>query len=119
MTSSIYPQPATTIGTPIAAATDIFLEDIPITSEMVSPGGGGILRLMFGFAFAATPAILTVTNDGIIKGILNADNAGAIITDGYYRFDIEVEAGDLINLQSNTQVDTINFIRAHLVQFGA
>ncbi len=119
MTSSIYPQIVTPNTPVIVADTDILSADIPITAEQVSPGKGGLLRLYFSLEFGVTPAIITVTNGGAVKGILNADNAGAIITDGIYRFDIDVEAGDAINFQADQSVTTIRFIRAHLVQFGA
>lgn len=86
---------------------------------MVKPGGGGILRLSFSFTFGATPAIVSVRNGGVLKGNLNADNSIEVITDGLYRFDIDVEAGDTINMRANQSITVINFIRAHLVQFGA
>lgn len=117
MTSSIYPQPVT--GATVAADTDIFTSDVAITSELVSPGGGGILRLLFSFAFGTSPAIITVFNNGNLKGQLNANNSFNIDTDGYYRFDIDVESGDNINIQASFSVTTVNFVRAHLVQFGA
>jgi len=94
--------------------------DIAITSDMVKPGGGGILRLYFAFTFGSTPATIGVFNNSNLKGNFNADNSSELVDDGYYRFDIDVEAGDNINLQSSTDTITaINFIRAHLVQFGA
>ncbi len=119
MTSSIYPLTVTPNTPVIVADTDILSSDIAIIRAHVSPGGGGTLRLLFGLEFGVTPAIITVTNGGAIKGILNADNAGEVITDGYYRFDIDVEEGDAINFQASQSVTTIRFIRAHLVQFGA
>ena len=110
--------------TPIPINSNILTSDIAIPPSFVSPGGGGILRLYFAFNFDVTPGAISVTNNGSDKGALNADNDSQIIGNGYYRFDIDVEAGDNINLQlkgtaSATQVDGINFIRAHLVQFGA
>jgi len=116
LTSSIYPLTVSLNPTP-AADTDIFSSDIPITADHVSPGGGGTLRLMFSFVMGAT-ATLSVFND-TLKGTLNADNNGDIISNGYYRFDIDVEAGDSINLRASENISAINFVRAHLVQFGA
>jgi len=107
-----------TIGT-VESSTDLLLSDIEITSDMVSPGGGGILRLYFSFEFFNSPSNITVFNNSSIKGLLNADNASNIVNNGIYRFDIDVEADDNINLQSTQSVVTTNFIRAHLVQFGA
>ncbi len=119
MTSSIYALTVTPDTPAIAAATDILTSDISITTGMVKPGGGAILRLYFSFDFAVTPATISVFNNSTLKGNLNADNSGNVISDGYYRFDIDVEAGDEINLQASQQIDTINVMRAHLVQFGA
>ena len=119
MTSSIYALTVTPNTPVIVADTDILASDIPIIAAQVSPGKGGTLRLMFSLEFGVTPAIITVTNGGAVKGILNADNAGELITDGIYRFDIDVEAGDAINFQADQSVTTIRYIRAHLVLFGA
>ncbi len=119
MTSSIYPL-ALALNTPtITADTDIFSSDLAITNDMVKPGGGGIIRLSFSFTFGVTPAIVSVFNGGALKGSLNADNSSNVITDGYYRFDIDVESGDSVNLQASESITAIHFLRAHLVQFGA
>jgi len=48
-----------------------------------------------------------------------ADNSNVITDDGFYRFDIDVEEGDLVNIQSTVAISTVNLLRAHLVQFGA
>ena len=119
MTSSIYPL-TVALNTPtITANTDIFSSDITITADQVKPGGGGILRLSFSFTFGVTPATVSVRNGGSLKGNLNADNSANVITDGFYRFDIDVESGDTINLRATQSITAINFVRAHLVQFGA
>lgn len=118
MTSSIYPL-SFVVNTPtITAATDILSTPIVIISDHVKPGGGGILRLYFSFAAAADMEV-SVFNNSIFKGILNSDISKVIISDGYYRFDIDVEAGDSINLQSTQDITAVNLFRAHLVQFGA
>jgi len=119
LTSSIYPQPAT-LDTDPPSGDPILVDDIEITSDLVKPGGGGILRLYFAFDFANTPASVTIFNDGVNKGTLNADNNNDIIGNGYYRFDIDVEEGDSINLEASENITSVNsFFRAHLVQFGA
>lgn len=118
MTSSINPLALTTATPTITAANDILTSDITITGGMVKPGGGGILRLYFSFVFGVSPATVNVFN-GTLKGALNADNSSQVVSNGYYRFDIDVESGDTINLQANQDVTAINFLRAHLVQFGA
>lgn len=119
MPSSIYPMPITTTATPITANTDIFTSDILVTNDFVSPGGGAVLRLSFSFTFGVTPANVAVFNGGVFKGNLNANNTAEIITDGYYRFDIEVEEGDSINLQASESITTVNFAANHLIHFGA
>lgn len=119
MTSSIYPLTVATNTPVIAADSDILSSDIAISADMVKPGGGGILRLAFAFTFGVSPAILHVFNNSSLKGDLNADNSSNVVDDGYYRFDIDVESGDNINLQCSQTVTAIRFLRAHLVQFGA
>ena len=119
MTSSIYPQEAILNADP-GAGTNIIQTSISITDEMVRPGGGGILRLYFAFIFGVTPSTVTVFNNEIAKGTLNADNSSEVVTSGYYRFDIDVESGDAINLRADSGITTTgSFVRAHLVQFGA
>ncbi len=118
MTSSIYPLPVSFNATP-TSGNDILTSDIPITTNQVKPGGGGTLRLLFSFNFATSPATISVFNNDLLKGTLNADNSGEIVSGGYYRFDIDVEAEDNINLTASQDIDSVNFVRAHLVQFGA
>ena len=97
----------------------MFVNDVEINSNDVSPGGGGILRIYFSFGIAAPTTSINVFNNGILKGALNADANKIIEDQGWYRFDIDVEAGDAINLQSTTAIDEVSFVRLHLVQFGA
>ena len=124
MTSSIYPL-TLSIATPtITANNNILTSDLAINTDLVSPGGGGILRLLFSFTLDTTPSVVSIFNNSSLKGTLNADNNNDIMSNGYYRFDIDVESGDNINLQLESgsgggNVTAINFIRAHLVQFGA
>ena len=107
----------------LGTGADILSNDITIISDHVKPGGGGILRLYFSFILTPSTGTIGVFNNSVFKGNLNADNSSEINTDGYYRFDIDVEKDDNINLQlkSGTGGDSLspNFIRAHLVQFGA
>ena len=119
MVSSIYPLSVSTNAPTITANTDILSSNIAISSDQVRPGGGGILRLSFAFTFGVSPATIGIFNGGSLKGNLNADNSTNLITDGYYRFDIDVEAGDTINLRASQTVTAIRFIRAHLVLLGA
>ncbi len=106
--------------TPIAGNANIFSTPITITSNMVKPGGGGVLRLWFSFALAATATVTVQDGAGTtLIGILNPDNGFDIFSNGYYRFDIDVESGDTINLMASENITKINRLRAHLVQFGA
>jgi hypothetical protein len=95
---------------------NIFVNDLEITSDELRPGGGGILRVYFSFSTTTTAKIF---NNGNFKGFLNADNSNTIAENGYYRFDIDVEGGDGINIQLGAAVSAINFLRLHLVNFGA
>ena len=124
MTSSVYPISVTAAngGGGVGVNTDLLVSDIEITSDMVKPGGGGLLRLYFSYGVTGgglTHTEITITDNGSDKGLLNADNDAHVDNDGYYRFDLDVEEGDLINLESSIAITATNFIRAHLVQFGA
>lgn len=119
MPSSTYAQQVSPNEVPINANEDILDSNISITREMVSPGGAGTLRLLFSFVFAAESSVITVYNNGSPKGNLNTDNFQTINNNGYYRFDIDVEEGDEINLRSSANITAINFVRAHLVVIGA
>lgn len=120
MASNIYPVAFEAASPTIISPANIFSTPITITSDQVRPGGGGVLRLWFSFAMAS-PATVSV-RDGAgttLFGNLNADNSALVDPDGYYRFDIDVEAGDTINLRSTVDITAINRLRAHLVLFGA
>jgi len=108
------------LETPPTMNTNIFSTPITITAAQVKPGGGGILRIYFSFTMGANATVSV--RQGLLstlKGNLNADNTSEVVSNGYYRFDIDVEAGDIINLQSTQNITVINNLRAHLVQFGA
>lgn len=109
-----------TVGVQInfLATENILASDVVITNNDVSPGGGGILRVYFSMTFSEN-SIVSVSNNGVFKGNLNADLNSQVVSNGYYRFDIDVESGDSINLQSSITVTAINLLRSHLVQFGA
>jgi len=98
------------------ADENVFVNDVPISSDDLRPGGGGILRFYFSFVGANEAKVF---NNGNFKGFLNADNSNTIATNGYYRFDIDVEGGDAINLQLGMVATGVNFVRLHLVNFGA
>ena len=110
---------ATAILAAIIADADILQTDVSVTAAMVKPAGGGILRLMFALELETTPATITIFNNSVSQGVLNADSLSQIVSDGYYRFDLEVESGSGINFQCSENITTIRFARAHLAQFGA
>lgn len=127
MTSSIYPlsvPPESML--PLSINDPLLTEDILITPAMLVPGGGGVLRLYFSVTFDTTIGDITILENSSEIGALNSDNNEEIATDGYYTFDLEVEANDQINLtfkgtpiSSATEITAVNFIRAHLIVFGA
>lgn len=118
MTSSIF---ALTLDpkTTATANEDLLNSDISISREQVRPGGGAILRLYFTFNFISSTSTVSVFNNDLYEGNLNADNSSEVVSNGYYRFDIGVEEGDSINLQASNDITSLVFLRAHLVQFGA
>ena len=118
MTSSIYPKPFTIAATPIAANSSILTSDIAITASLLKPGGGGILRIYFAFEFdvGEPESIINILNNGVLNGKLNSDNDESLVaTDGYYTFDIDVEAGDNINFRPEDIIETVRVLRAHLI----
>jgi len=120
VTSSIYPVDFVVNTPTINSGTNILSTPITITSEQVSPGGGALLRLFFSFTMAATATISVRDGTGAtLIGELNADNETNVESNGYYRFDIDVEVGDTINLRSTQNITAVNRFRVHLVQFGA
>jgi hypothetical protein len=105
-----------TVTLNFGADENVFVNDVEITPDDLRPGGGGILRFYFSFVGANEAKVF---NNGVFKGFLNADNSNTIATNGYYRFDIDVEGGDAINLQLGMIATGVNFVRLHLVNFGA
>lgn len=111
---------ATAVIEAIDADENILDNDIVITNDMVKPGGGGILRVYFSFEFLGDAnSTIAVYNNNVFKGNLNADNSSVVVDGGFYRFDLDVEVNDSLNFQSSVDIDSVNFIRTHLVQFGA
>jgi len=121
MVSSIYVKPVEGTATPIQPDTNIFVDDVEIGPNEARNGGGAILRLYFTFD-AGNIMKVGVFINGSFTGLLNADNGSDIQPAGMYRFDIGVEAGDTINIQTSStsaQITNIPYLRAHLVEFGA
>lgn len=121
MTNSMYKIASFLFLPGVPAGAPLLPQDIPITSEMVSPGGAGIMRLYFSIVTVGgiTTEVGVLDREGFIKGTLNGDNNNDITSDGYYRFDIDIEDLDSINLVTSQPVGIVGFFRAHLITFGA
>ena len=120
--SSAYERTTPTEPVTIALNTKILTNDIVITNESLA-GDSGLFRLWFSFTTGADFEV-TVTKLGLadLTGSplkVNADNSFVLKSDGYYRFDIGVKPGDLINLSSNTAITKINDIQIQQIQTGA
>jgi len=120
--SSAYDRDATPAGTPIALNTKIFENDIVVTRKMLA-GDSGLFRIWWSFTTGAD-YVLTVTKLGEVNltGFplkVNPDNTFVLRTDGYYRFDIGVKPGDLINLSSDTAITKVNDLQVQQIQMGA
>ena len=85
------------------------------TIEASSP----IIAISFVIGANATISIRDGITGDTLRGNLNADSNAEVVSNGYYRFDIDVEADDIINLRSTQDITAINHFRSHLVQFGA
>ena len=120
--SSAYEKVSTPAGTPIALNTKILENDLVITSEILG-GNSGLLRMWWSFTTGAEYEI-TVTKKGAADLLgfplkVNGDNLFVLQSDGYYRFDIGVKPGDLINFSSNVAISKVNDIQIQQIQLGA
>ena len=118
--SNIFRKTLTVNAATISANTDILTSDYDVTVDDVAPGGGAIMRIYFSLIFTGGTAVMTVYNNGVIKGTLNVDAPGGTVSsDGIYRFDIDVENGDALNLRASADITTVRYVRFHLIQWGA
>lgn len=120
--SSAYEQVSTPATVSIALDSKILEDDIVITSDMLG-GNSGLLRLWWSFT-TATDYIITITKLGEadLTGFplkVNGDNDFVLKADGYYRFDIGVRPGDLINLSSSVSITKVNELQIQQIQIGA
>ena len=122
LTSSAYSRDATPAGATIALNTQILLGDVIVTKEMLA-GDSGLFRIYWSFTTGADYTItITKKGDADLSGfplLVNADNSFVLKSDGYYRFDIGVKPGDLINLSSNVEITKINDLQIQQIQIGA
>jgi len=120
--SSAYARDATPAAVTIAIDDPILENDIVITSDMLG-GDSGLFRIWFSFTTGADYE-LTITKLGAadLTGFplkVNADNTFVLRDDGYYRFDIGVEPGDLINMSSSVAISKVNDLQIQQIQIGA
>jgi len=120
--SSAYARVATPSGTPIAIDAAILASDIVVTSTMLG-GDSGLFRIWFSFTTGADYN-LTITKKGAadLTGfplLVNGDNTFVLKDDGYYRFDIGVQPGDLINMSSSVAISKVNDLQIQQIQIGA
>ena len=94
----------------------------PMFAHMLG-GDSGLFRIWFSFTTGADYE-LTITKLGAadLTGFplkVNADNTFVLKDDGYYRFDIGVQPGDLINMSSNVAISKVNDLQIQQIQIGA
>jgi len=120
--SSAYEQVSIPAGTPIALNTQILANDLVITPTMLG-GNSGLLRIWWSFTTGAD-YIVTLTKKGAADLLgfplqVNGDNFFVLKNDGYYRVDIGVRPGDLINLSSSVEITKVNDLQIQQIQLGA
>jgi len=120
--SSAFPRDATPAGTPIALNTKILENDIVVTTAMLA-GESGLFRIWWSFTTGAD-YVLTITKKGAVDLLgfplkVNGDNAFVLKDDGYYRFDLGVRPGDLINISSSVEITKVNDLQIQQIQIGA
>lgn len=120
--SSAYDRDATPVGIPIALNTKILENDIIVTKKMLS-GDSGLFRILWSFTTGAD-YVLTVTKKGAVDLLgfplkVNGDNSFVLKDDGYYRFDVGVRPGDLINFSSSVAITKVNDLQIQQIQIGA
>lgn len=122
--SSAFLRDSTTASVTISSGTKILENDIEVTTDMLgSSSSSGVFRLWFSFTTASEYQI-TVTKNGAadLTGSplkVHADLDFVLQSTGYYRFDIAVNVGDLINLSSDTDITAVNELTIQQVQIGA
>lgn len=120
--SSAYARVATPANVPITLNTQILASDIAVTSALLD-GDSGVFRIWFSFT-TGEDYNLTITKKGAADLLgfplkVNGDNTFVLKDDGYYRFDIGVQIGDLINLSSSVEITKVNDLQIQQIQIGA
>jgi len=81
------------------------------------------LRLWWSFTTGADYEV-TITKLGAADLLgsplkVNGDNTFVLKDNGFYRFDIGVKPGDLINLSSSVAISAVNTLQIQQIQLGA
>ena len=122
MASSTFRTPIETVNTPISPNSDILSNPITFEENELSPAGAGTMRIWLTFAFVAdVDSIISISTKPAFADPeqLNADNNFIIKSKGKYRFDIDIEQADQLQIRSSIQIDTILKLRFHKIVFGA
>lgn len=122
LSSSAFERESTPSNIPIAVNTEILVNDLEVTASMLN-GDSGLLRLWWSFE-TSSDYQLTITKNGAADLLgfplkVNADNSFTLVSNGYYRFDIGVKVGDLINFSSNIEITKVNDLQIQQIQIGA
>ena len=120
--SSVYEQVSVPTNVTIPVNSKILENDLVITSESIG-GNSGLLRIWWSFT-TGSDYFLTITKKGAadLTGFplkVNGDNSFILKDNGYYRFDLGVKPGDLINLSSSVAITKINDLQIQQIQIGA
>lgn len=104
--TKITPQPlATVFNEAVTANTDIFAENLSITST-------GIVRITVSVSIDTTFSITINRNGTTIT--LNYNGGNDLIANAVYMFDVGVRGGDSINFQAGANV-TVNVLNVDFV----
>ena len=105
----------------VPGLTKILTDDLTFTKESLG-GNSGLIRIWFAFVTGADYE-LTVTKGGSATFPKpfkpNGDNNFVLKDIGYYRFDVGVKPGDLINLKSSVSISAVNDFLIQQIQIGA
>lgn len=121
LSSSAYERAVTVEATP-AMNAKILTNDLVITEDLLG-GDSGLIRIWWSFTTGAEYA-LTITKKGEadLTGFplkVNGDISFSLKSDGYYRFDVGVRPGDLINMSSSVAISKVNELQIQQIQIGA
>lgn len=121
LTSSAFER-VVAVESTAAINAKILTNDFTITEELLN-GDSGLIRIWFSFT-TGTDYQLTITKKGSadLTGfplIVNGDNNFVLKDNGYYRVDVGVKPGDLINLSSSVAISKVNEFQIQQIQIGA